>query len=55
MRKLFSFMRDRDNALATFTVVGVLVALVLGYGERQQRDETLTAQAGHQTAYAAKD
>ncbi|MDF8360192.1 hypothetical protein [Achromobacter anxifer] len=38
----------------TFCVIAIAVAL-LGYGERQQADEsTITAQDGGNTAYAAK-
>ncbi|SUW10777.1 phage membrane protein [Bordetella bronchiseptica] len=50
-------LRDRDNAVAALVVAGVLIALVFGYGEVQQRDEsTLTACEGcGKTAYAAKD
>ncbi|KDD41038.1 hypothetical protein L532_4323 [Bordetella bronchiseptica OSU095] len=50
-------LRDPDARLSAFTVAAVLVALVFGYGEVQQRDEsTLTACEGcGKTAYAAKD
>ncbi|OZI78071.1 hypothetical protein [Bordetella genomosp. 6] len=56
-RRFRRFLRDRDNLVAAFTVAAVLTALVFGYGEVQQRDEsTLTACEGcGKTAYAAKD
>lgn len=53
-------LKDRDNRVAAFTVAGLLVALVFGYGEVQQRDEqaqspTLTACEGcGKTAVAAR-
>ncbi|MFY2855018.1 hypothetical protein ACOTJG_13680 [Achromobacter xylosoxidans] len=31
-------LRDRDNRVASLVVVGVLTALIFGYGERQQAD-----------------
>ena len=51
------FLRDRDARVAVFTVAAVLTALVFGYGEVQQRDEsTLTACEGcGKTAVAAKE
>lgn len=50
-------LRDRDARLSAFTVAGVLTALLFGYGEVQQRDEsTLTTCEGcGKTAVAAKD
>jgi len=33
-------LKDRDNAVAALVVAGVLTALLFGYGEVQQRDET---------------
>ncbi|AZW14243.1 hypothetical protein CS344_20240 [Bordetella bronchiseptica] len=50
-------LKDRDNLVAAFTVAAVLTALVFGYGEVQQRDEsTLTACEGcGKTAVAAKE
>lgn len=50
-------LRDRDARLSAFTVAAVLVALVFGYGEVQQRDEsTLTACEGcGKTAVAARE
>jgi len=50
-------LKDRDNRVAAFTVAGLLVALVFGYGEVQQRDEsTLTACEGcGKTAVAARE
>lgn len=52
-------LKDRDNRVAALTVAGLLVALVFGYGDRQQRDEqaqsTLTACEGcGKTAVAAR-
>ncbi|MBD9476465.1 hypothetical protein IB268_26375 [Achromobacter sp. ACM01] len=49
-------LRDRDARLSAFIVAAVLTALVFGYGERQQRDEsTLTACEGcGKTAVAAR-
>ncbi|MBO9333204.1 hypothetical protein GHR37_29195 [Achromobacter xylosoxidans] len=36
-------LKDRDARLSAFTVAALLVALLFGYGEVQQRDEsTLT-------------
>lgn len=50
-------LKDRDNAVAALVVAGVLIALVFGYGEVQQRDEsTLTACEGcGKTAVAARE
>lgn len=53
-------LADRDNVVAMFIVVCVLIALTFGYGDRQQRDEkaqsTLTAcEGGGKTAVAAKE
>jgi len=48
-------LRDRDARLSAFVVTAVLTALLFGYGEVQQRDETTIAQDGRPTAYAAKD
>lgn len=53
-------LKDRDNRVAAYVVAGVLVGLIFGYGDRQQRDEqaqtTLTACEGcGKTAVAAKD
>ncbi|MDQ1758989.1 hypothetical protein RAS14_04455 [Achromobacter aegrifaciens] len=53
-------LKDRDNRVAAFTVAAVLVALVFGYGDRQQRDEqaqsTLTACEGcGKTVVVAKE
>ncbi|WAI83229.1 MULTISPECIES: hypothetical protein [Achromobacter] len=53
-------LKDRDNAVAALVIAGVLVGLIFGYGDRQQRDEhtqtTLTAKDdGRPTAYASKD
>lgn len=53
-------LKDRDNRVAAYVVAGVLVGLLFGYGDRQQRDEqaqsTLTACEGcGKTAVAAKD
>ncbi|WP_181390918.1 hypothetical protein [Achromobacter pulmonis] len=48
-------LKDRDNAVASLVVAGVLTALIFGYGEVQQRDETIIAQDGRPTAYAAKE
>ena len=53
-------LKDRDNRVAAYVVAGVLVGLLFGYGDRQQRDEqaqsTLTACDGcGKTAVAAKD
>lgn len=53
-------LKDRDNAVAALVIAGVLVGLIFGYGEVQQRDEqaqspTLTTQdGGSKTAYAAR-
>jgi hypothetical protein len=53
-------LKDRDNAVAAYVVAGVLVGLIFGYGDRQQRDEqahspTLTACEGcGTTAVAAR-
>ncbi len=53
-------LKDRDNAVAALVIAGVLVGLIFGYGDRQQRDEqaqspTLTTQdGGRKTAYAAR-
>ncbi|MNK80831.1 hypothetical protein D3C87_1005620 [compost metagenome] len=46
IRRLLRSLRDRDNAVATLAVTAVLTALLFGYGEVQQRDETLTACEG---------
>lgn len=60
MRMIRRLLKDRDNRVAAFTVAGLLVALVFGYGDRQQRDEqaqtpTLTACDGcGKTAVAAR-
>ncbi|WP_343499684.1 hypothetical protein [Achromobacter denitrificans] len=59
IRRLLRALRDRDNAVATLAVSAVLIALLFGYGDRQQRDEqaesTLTAQdGGRKTAVAAR-
>ncbi|KDC48014.1 hypothetical protein [Bordetella bronchiseptica] len=56
-RRFRRFLRDRDNLVAAFTVAAVLTALVFGYGEVQQRDEsTLTACEGcGKTVVAAKE
>lgn len=50
-------LKDRDNAIAALVVAGVLTALIFGYGEAQQRDDsTLTACEGcGKTAVAAKE
>jgi len=53
-------LKDRDNRVAAYVLAGVLVGLIFGYGDRQQRDEqaqsTLTACEGcGKTAVAAKD
>ncbi|QKQ46794.1 hypothetical protein [Achromobacter denitrificans] len=61
MRRFLKSLKDRDNAVAALVIAGVLVGLIFGYGDRQQRDEqaqspTLTTQdGGSKTAYAAKD
>lgn len=49
-------LKDRDNRVAAYVVAGVLTALLFGYGEVQQRDEsTLTACEGcGKTAVAAR-
>ena len=53
-------LKDRDNAVAALVIAGVLVGLIFGYGEVQQRDEqaqspTLTACEGcGTTAVAAR-
>ncbi|MNK69792.1 hypothetical protein D3C87_891890 [compost metagenome] len=49
-------LRDRDARLSAFTVAAVLTALLFGYGEVQQRDETLTACEGcGKTVVVAKE
>lgn len=50
-------LKDRDARVAAFTVAGLLVALLFGYGEVQQRDEsTLTACEGcGKTVLVAKE
>jgi hypothetical protein len=54
-------LKDRDNRVAAYVVAGLLVALVFGYGEVQQRDEqaqspTLTACEGcGKTVVVAKE
>ncbi|WP_313462387.1 hypothetical protein [Achromobacter sp.] len=54
-------LKDRDNAVAALVIAGVLVGLIFGYGDRQQRDEqaqspTLTACEGcGKTVVVAKE
>ncbi len=54
-------LKDRDNAVAALVIAGVLVGLIFGYGDRQQRDEqaqspTLTTCEGcGKTAVAARE
>lgn len=56
IRRLLRSLRDRDNAVATLAVTAVLTALLFGYGEVQQRDETLTACEGcGKTVVVAKE
>jgi hypothetical protein len=49
-------LKDLDNRVAACVVAGVLTALLFGYGEVQQRDETLTACEGcGKTVVVAKE
>lgn len=53
-------LRDRDARLSAFIVGAVLVGVIFGYGDRQQRDEqaqsTLTACEGcGKTVVVAKE
>lgn len=59
MRRFLKSLKDRDNAVAALVTAGVLVGLIFGYGEVQQRDEqaqsTLTACEGcGKTSVAAR-